>query len=62
MQILGNDIGSLREGLSSDGSAVIEYLKREVGIVFSHVLENAGVYKQTEKGLEGFSRFISLLE
>ena len=61
-QILGKDISSLRESLSSDGSAIVEYLKREVGIVFSHVLENAGVYKQTDDGLEGFSRFIALLE
>ena len=34
-------------------------LKTEIGIVFSQVLEHAGVYKQTEKGIEAFERFIT---
>src|SRR3712207_1222026 len=33
-------------------------LEKEVGIVFSHVLENAGVYKRTEEGRRGLLRFV----
>lgn len=33
-------------------------LEKEVGIVFSHVLEDAGVYKRTEAGKAGFLRFV----
>lgn len=36
-------------------------LKEEVGITFSKVLEDAGVYKQTEEGKKGFDRFIESL-
>ena len=46
-----------------DASEMTEYLttyiQKEVGVVFSHVLENAGVYKQTPEGLAGFERFLS---
>ncbi len=38
-----------------------EILRKEVGITFSKVLENAGVYKQTKEGCEGFRRFIQTL-
>ncbi len=38
-----------------------EILQREVGIVFIHVLEDAGVYKCTPKGREAFMRFIETL-
>lgn len=34
-------------------------LEKEVGIVFSHVLEDAGVYKRNEEGKAGLSRFIA---
>ncbi len=34
-------------------------LKTEIGLVFANVLEHAGVYKQTEKGIEAFERFIT---
>jgi UDPglucose--hexose-1-phosphate uridylyltransferase len=37
-------------------------LKVEVGKVFSRVLEDAGVYKRDEKGLEGFKKFLSIFE
>jgi len=33
----------------------------EVGVVFSHVLEDAGVYKMTEEGLAAFRRFIATI-
>lgn len=33
-------------------------LEKEVGIVFSHVLEDAGVYKRTEEGRKGLLRFV----
>ena len=35
-----------------------EILKKEIGIVFSHVLEHAGVYKRTEEGMKAFLRFV----
>lgn len=37
---------------------VEEILKEEIGIVFSKVLECAGVYKCTEESREAFVRFI----
>ena len=40
---------------------ITEILQKEVGIVFTHVLEDAGVYKCTEEGREAFMRFISIL-
>lgn len=57
--ILSEDIGLLRQNISEE--YVKDYLKREVGTVFSHVLENAGIYKLTSEGLDGFDRFISTL-
>lgn len=38
---------------------VMEILKKEVGIVFSEVLEDAGVYKCTAEGRRAFERFIA---
>ena len=38
-----------------------EILQKEVGIVFVHVLEDAGVYKCTPEGREAFMRFIETL-
>jgi UDPglucose--hexose-1-phosphate uridylyltransferase len=40
---------------------ITKILQKETGIVFSHVLEDAGVYKHTEEGREAFRRFISAL-
>ena len=37
---------------------VLDILKREVGVVFGKVLEDAGVYKCTEEGRIAFMRFI----
>ena len=47
-------------GLAED--AIIEILKKETGIVFSKVLEHAGVYKCNEAGLAAFERFIESIE
>lgn len=40
---------------------VMDILKKEVGKVFVHVLEDAGVYKCTPEGREAFERFIKTL-
>lgn len=47
----------LRAG--ADTEKILEILKKEVGIVFSHVLEDAGVYKRTAEGQSAFLRFIN---
>ena len=36
-------------------------IRDEIALVFSHVLENAGVYKRDEKGFAAFDRFIESL-
>ena len=41
-----------------DRNNVNEVLKKEVALVFSKVLEDAGVYKRDEQGKLGFLRFI----
>ena len=38
-----------------------EILKQETGIVFSKVLEDAGVYKRDASGQAAFDKFISIL-
>ncbi len=40
---------------------VMDVLKEEIGITFTHVLEDAGVYKCTEEGRQAFLRFIDTL-
>ena len=44
-----------------DRENVSEILKKEIGDVFVHVLEDAGVFKCTENGRQAFERFISVL-
>lgn len=48
-------------GVAVDASNVEEILQQEVGKVFCQVLEDAGVFKCDEKGLEEFRRFITAL-
>lgn len=36
-------------------------VQKEIGIVFSHVLEDAGVYKRTPEGQKAFQRFLATL-
>ena len=38
---------------------VAEILRKELGMVFAQVLEDAGVYKLNESGREGFVRFLA---
>lgn len=40
---------------------IMDILKNEVGIVFSKVLEDAGVYKRNEAGQAAFRRFLTFL-
>ena len=44
-----------------DENNVDEILRKEIGIVFSKVLEYAGVFKRDEAGREAFDRFIKTL-
>ena len=44
-----------------DRENVDDILKEEVGMVFVHVLEDAGVFKCTPEGRSAFDRFISIL-
>ena len=37
---------------------VTDIIKKEIGLAFSEVLEDAGVYKCTEEGREAFLRFV----
>ena len=41
-----------------DESNVTDIIREEIGLVFSEVLECAGVYKCTEEGRKYFQRFI----
>ena len=60
-QILTHDIDQLRSDAKSDPGAIRNYIRQETGSVFSHVLENAGVFKQDDEGLAAFTRFVSSL-
>ena len=40
---------------------VDEILRKEIGLTFAKILENAGVYKQDEKGIEHFKKFVKTL-
>ncbi|SDA79556.1 UDPglucose--hexose-1-phosphate uridylyltransferase [Butyrivibrio sp. INlla18] len=42
-------------------SNIDEILQKEIGEVFMHVLEDAGVYKRTAEGQAAFDRFVSTL-
>ena len=44
-----------------DASNIMDILKAEIGKVFCEVLEDAGVYKCTDKGLADFTKFIETL-
>ena len=41
---------------------IIDIIKKETGIVFSKVLEHAGVYKCNAEGQSAFERFIESIE
>ncbi|MDE5859953.1 MAG: galactose-1-phosphate uridylyltransferase, partial [Oscillospiraceae bacterium] len=40
---------------------VNEIIQNEIGLVFSKVLEHAGVFKRTAKGTAAFGRFVSTI-
>lgn len=46
---------------NGDAAQIDEILKKEVGKVFSQVLEDAGVYKRTPEGSQAFNKFINTL-
>ena len=52
-------LSSFRDKYNFTKENTQDILKKEIGIVFSKVLEHAGVYKRTEEGKEGFMRFVS---
>ncbi|MDQ0361714.1 UDP-glucose--hexose-1-phosphate uridylyltransferase [Breznakia pachnodae] len=39
-----------------------DVLQKEIGMVFLHVLEDAGVYKQTQEGQKQFQKFLDRIE
>lgn len=47
---------------SFERSTIDKVIEDEVGLVFSQVLEHAGVYKRTVEGQEAFSRFIDAVK
>ena len=53
------EIAARRTDLNKD--TVDDILKEEIGHVFVHVLEDAGVYKCTEEGRAAFERFLATL-
>ena len=40
---------------------IMAILQEEIGIVFTKVLEDAGVYKCTQEGREAFRRFLKVI-
>jgi len=44
-----------------DKEHTMDILQKEIGIIFTHVLEDAGVFKATKEGLDAFLRFINTL-
>ncbi|WP_125567647.1 UDP-glucose--hexose-1-phosphate uridylyltransferase [Companilactobacillus insicii] len=51
----------LRSKYQFTNDNVEKIVDQEAGIVFSHVLENAGVYKWNEQGKQAFDKFINSL-
>lgn len=47
--------------LEFDEQFIDEFIEKEVTKKFVSVLENAGVYKMNQKGIEGFTRFVDSL-
>lgn len=48
-----------RYGTALAPEQAAEAVRREIGLVFSHVLEDAGVFKQTAEGGKAFMRFLN---
>ncbi len=60
-EILSSDYDELKARSKTDDAAIPDLIRQETGIVFSHVLENAGVFKQTPAGHKYFKRFTDML-
>lgn len=45
-------------GTAVSESEALEIVRKEIGVVFSHVLENAGVFKQDAQGQAAFLKFV----
>ena len=58
-QIIAEKIREKYQGFTQEN--VMDILQKEIGIVFTAVLEDAGVFKCTEEGRSAFRRFISAL-
>ena len=54
-------VATFRNNYDITDENVMSILEKEVGIVFTKVLEDAGVYKCTPEGREAFRRFIATL-
>ena len=52
-------VDELKEKYTFTSENVEEILKKEIGVVFKQVLEDAGVYKCTPQGREAFLRFVN---
>ncbi len=52
---------AFRDRYTFTADNVRDILKKEIGITFSHVLEDAGVYKCTEEGRAAFLRFVDFV-
>lgn len=50
---------AIANGAHPDAAALRGIIEEEIGLVFSGVLEDAGVYKDTESGRAAFERFIA---
>ena len=50
---------AFRDRYTFTAENVRDILKKEIGITFTHVLEDAGVYKCTAEGREAFLRFVA---
>ncbi len=54
-------VNELKERYEFTPDNVEEILEKEIGLTFAKILENAGVYKQDEKGIEHFKKFATSL-
>ena len=60
-EVLVSEDENVNEEEDINEGNIDEILRNEIGEVFMHVLEDAGVYKRTTKGQEAFDRFIRSL-
>ena len=51
-------VAEMKDKYTFTAENITDILRDEVGLIFSKVLEHAGVYKRTTEGREAFLRFI----